>query len=137
MKYEFIKVAEDVYKLKYKEKEFEFKCNVNMAKEIQEITMQSRLQMIQDYAKQGRSIKELIIEEKKDGKTYYDNSNKIALEEAYREKLTLEYMDNKCFEMFGMNLGSLLGDIGLTSNEETEKFFEDLSRYMSGNIPSK
>lgn len=137
MKYEFIKIAEDTYKLKYKEKEFEFKCNVKMTSEVQGLTAQARIQMVQDYAKAGRSIKELIIEEKRDGKTYYDNSNKIELEEIYREKLTLEYMDKICNEAFGMDLGHLMEDIGLKTSEEAGKFMTELSKYMSGNTPNK
>ena len=134
-KYEFIKISEDTYKLKYKDKEFEFKCNVKMMSELQGITAKARIQMIQDYAQSGHSIKELTIEEKKDGKTYYDNSNKVELENIYNEKLTLEYFDNKCNELFGMSLVDLMQDIGVEGNE-AEKFAADMFQYMSGKIPS-
>ena len=137
MKYEFIKLAEDTYKLKYKEKELEFKSNIKMVSEVQGLMAQARIRMIQDYAKTGHSVKELTIEEKKNGKTFYDNSNKIALEEVYREQLTVEYMNKKCEELFQMDLGELMQDIGLTEEKESEEFVVELSRYMSGNTPSK
>ena len=135
MKYKFEKISEDKYKLSYKDKEFEFKCNVKMMSELQNIVAQARIQMIQDYAKSGRSIKELVIEEKKDGKTYYDNTNKDELEKIYNEKLTLEYFDSKCNEIFGMNLVDLMQDIGVSDNE-AEKFATELTSYLSGKIPS-
>ena len=59
MKYEFIKINDDVNKLKYKDKEFEFKTNVKLISEMQGLIAEARIQMIQDFAKKGQSIKDL------------------------------------------------------------------------------
>jgi hypothetical protein len=53
---------------------------------MQEANRIARLKMISDLAKENMSIKDLIKETKKDGKTYYDNSSKEELEKAYIEE---------------------------------------------------
>ena len=135
MKYQFIKVDEDTTKLKYKDKEFEIKRNVKLVSEIQGLVMKSRVKMIQDFAKQGISIKDLTIETKENGKTYYDNSNKVELEKIYQEQATLEYFNNKYQELFGMDMAGLIQDIGLEKEDEVSKFSEELVQHLNGIIP--
>lgn len=136
MKYNFTKDEDTVY-LKYKDKEFNFKINVKLISEMQGLVMEARKRMIQDFAIKGQSIQNLTIETKKDGKTYYDNSNKIELERIYQEEVTIEFFNKKCEEYFGMDLAGLMLDIGLETEDEGTKFSNDLISYMSGNIPSK
>ena len=136
MKYTF-SVEDDIVSLKYKDKEFTFKVNVKLISEMQGLVMEARKKMIQDFAKTGQSIKDLTIETKENGKTYYDNSNKVELERIYQEQLTIEFFDKKCNEYFGMGLADLMLDIGLSTEDEGGKFSNDLITYMSGNIPSK
>lgn len=132
MKYTF-SVDDDVVSLKYKEKQFDFKVNVRLISEMQGLVMEARKRMIQDFAKNGQSIKDLTIEYKKDGKTYYDNSNKTELEKIYQEQTTIDFFNNKCEEYFGMDLANLMMDIGLETEDEGTKFSNDLISYMSGN----
>lgn len=132
MKYTF-SVDDDVVSLKYKEKQFDFKVNVKLISEMQGLVMEARKRMIQDFAKNGQSIKDLTIEYKKDGKTYYDNSNKTELEKIYQEQTTIDFFNNKCEECFGMDLANLMMDIGLETEDEGTKFSNDLIAYMSGN----
>lgn len=136
MKYTF-SAEEDVVSLKYKDKEFTFKTNVKLISEMQGLVMEARKRMIQEFAKTGQSIKDLTIETKENGKTYYDNTNKVELEKIYQEELTIEFFNNKCEELFGMDLAGLMLDIGLETEDEGSKFSNDLISYMSGNIPSK
>ena len=135
MKYQFIKVDEDTTKLKYKDKEFEIKRDVKLVSEIQALVMKARVKMIQDFAKQGLSVKDLTIETKKDGKTYYDNSNKAELEKIYQEEVTLEYFNNKYQELFGMDMTGIIQDIGLEKEDEVSKFSEELVQCLNGSIP--
>ena len=137
MKYEFIKVDEDTTKLKYKDKEFEFKRNVKLVSEMQSLVMKARIKMIQDFAKEGQSIKELVIEKKINGKTYYDNSNKDELEKIYQEQMTLEYFNDKCKEIFNMDLQTLIEDIGLVTEEEGAKFSQEFLNCLAGITPTK
>jgi hypothetical protein len=134
MKYKFSS-ENDVIKLTYKDKEFTFKRNVKLTSELQGLVMEARKRMIEDYAEKGKSIKNLTIETKKDGKTYYDNSNKNELEKIYQEQVTLEFYNNKCIELFGMDLTNLMQDIGLSTEDEGSKFANDFLTYLSGNIP--
>lgn len=134
MKYNF-SCENDNITLKYKDKEFTFKRDVKLISELQGLVMEARQRMIEDYAEKGKSIKSLTIETKKDGKTYYDNSNKNELEKIYQEKVTIEFYNNKCIELFGMDLTNLMQDIGLTTEEEGSKFANDLLTNLSGNIP--
>lgn len=134
MKYNF-SCENDNVTLKYKDKEFTFKRDVKLITELQGLVMEARQRMIEDYAEKGKSIKSLTIETKKDGKTYYDNSNKNELEKIYQEKITLEFYNNKCIELFGMDLTNLMQDIGLTTEDEGSKFANDFLTYLSGNTP--
>lgn len=135
MKYEFINVDEDTTKLKYKDKEYEIKRNVKIVSEIQQIIKNSRVKMIMDLAKDGISVDSLTIEKKENGKTYYDNSNKLAIEKIYQEQATLEYFYNLTEKIFGMSLEDLLLDIGLVTEKEGEQFSKDLMSCISGSIP--
>lgn len=137
MKYEFIKKDEDTTVLKYKDKEFEFKTDVKIISEIQSLVAEARIQLIEDDASKGKSIKDLTIEKKENGKTYYDNTNKAELEKIYQEKITLKFFDDKCLELFNMGLASLMEDIELTEEKETEKFATELISHLSGKTPSK
>ena len=134
MKYKFT-YEDDIVTLKYKDKEFKFKTNIKLISEMQGLVIEARKKMIQDFAKNGQSIQSLTIETKKDGKTIYDNSNKIELEKIYQEQITAEFFNNKCIELFNMDLAGLMLDIGLETEEEGAKFSNDFISYLSGNIP--
>lgn len=139
MKYKFEKVTEDYYKLIYKEKEFALKSSVKVISELQSLVVNARKQMITELAKNGSSIKNLTIETKENGKTYYDNSNAKELEKIYQEEATMNYFNNKCLELFDMDLQSLLSDIGLENADEVQQFTTDLITCLSGKdlIPKK
>lgn len=138
-KYDFIKKDKDITILKYKEKEFEIKKDVRLMKDFQDLNNRARKRMIFDLAKDGLSIKQLTIENKKDGKTYYDNSNAKAMEETYVNEVSLELFDELSQRYFKMGLADLIQDIGLTEENEVTKFSEDFIQSLLGKkieIPS-
>lgn len=138
-KYDFIKKDEDITILKYKEKEFEIKKDVRLMKDFQDLNNRARKRMIFDLAKDGISIKQLTIKTKKDGKTYYDNSNAKAMEEACVNEVSLELFDELSQRYFKMGLADLIQDIGLTEENEVTKFSEDFIQSLLGKkieIPS-
>ena len=137
MKYEFIKVDEDTTKLKYKDKEFTIRRNVKLISEMQGLVMKARIKLIQDFAKEGQSVKDLTIEKKVNGKTYYDNSNKDELEKIYQEQITLDYFNEKCIELFDMDFAQVIQDIGLETEEEGAKFSQDFITSLAGITPTK
>ena len=137
MKYEFIKVDEDITKLKYKDKEFEIKRNVRLVKDMQGVIKKSRIKMIMELSKDGISIDNLTIEKKENGKTYYDSSNKLEMEKIYQEEAMLEYLNGLIKEITNMSIEELLTDIGLTTEKEGEAFSKQIMECLAGATPSK
>lgn len=133
-KYEFIKNGVDDYTLKYKDKEINFKSNVNIVNNLQDSISKARMNMIKDLAKEGMTIKDLIIERKENGKTYYDNTNKEELEKAYLEKEQSKVFIEIIEKLFGMSVEDLFIDMELTSVEESTQFSEELGKILVGNF---
>ena len=133
-KYEFIKNGVDDYTLKYKDKEINFKSNVNIVNNLQDSISKARMNMIKDLAKEGMTIKDLVVERKENGKTYYDNTNKEELEKAYLEKEQSKVFIEIIEKLFGMNVEDLFIDMELTSVEESTQFSEELGKILVGNF---
>jgi hypothetical protein len=133
-KYEFIKNGVDDYTLKYKDKEINFKSNVNIVNSLQDSISKARMNMIKDLAKEGMTIKDLVIERKENGKTYYDNTNKEELEKAYLEKEQSKVFIEIIEKLFGMSVEDLFIDMELTNVEESTQFSEELGKILVGNF---
>lgn len=134
--YEIIKNGTDDYSLKYKDKELKFHADLSIMKEMQSISKRARIKMVTDLAKQGVSLKDFTIEKKENGKTYYDNSNKTELEKAYIDDETATVFNEIIEKQFGMDLMTLLQDIGLQEEKEVEKFSTELMQALIGKTPS-
>ena len=133
-KYEFIKNGVDDYTLKYKDKEINFKSNVNIVNNLQDSISKARMNMIKDLAKEGMTIKDLVVEKKENGKTYYDNTNKEELEKAYLEKEQSKVFIEIIEKLFGMSVEDLFVDMELTNVEESTQFSEELGKILVGNF---
>lgn len=138
MKYKFEKVDNDTTKLSYKEKEFDIKRDVQLTKKVQSIYMKARTKMMVDLAKEGITKKDLVIERKENGKTYYDNTNVTEIEQNYIQMASLDLYNEICKKATGMEFDELMEDIGLTENE-AEKFGEEFGKAIQGKTktPSK
>ena len=134
-KYEIIKNGIDDYTLKYKDKEINFKSKVKLVEKMQEVNKTARVNMMLDLAEKGKNIKDLVKEQKKDGKTYYDNSLKEEIEKIYIEEETGKVFMKEIEEMLGIGLQELINEIGLDEKEITE-FSTELGQAMIGNFPS-
>ena len=137
MKYQIIKNGTDDYILQYKDKSFNYKPDVELMSKLQSAPKKGRLKMLKDLANEGLSLKKFTIEEKKDGKTYYDNTNKNALEQEYIGEAMLEVIDETCKKSFNLSFAELLADIGLDNDAEQEKFSKELGASLMGNTPSQ
>lgn len=135
-KYKITKNGVDDYTLEYKDKKFDFHTDLKMMSKIQGATKTARLKMINDITKQGMSLKQYTIEEKKDGKTYYDNSNKAELEKIYIDDEVSNVFNEICLENFNQDLMALIQDIEL-EDDEIEKFSQELSEALLGKTPSR
>ena len=130
-KYEIIKNGMDDYTLKYRDKEYNFHSTAGIVKELQDTTKKARMKMIMDLAKEGKTIRDLVIETKVGGKTIQDHSNKDFIEEGYVQQEQTEIFNKAIIDMFGISLEELVLDIGL-NEDEVEEFGSDLGKYMVG-----
>ena len=132
MKYQIIKNGQDDYTLKYKDKVINFHNDVEIVSELQNVNMLAKKRMIKELIKEGITLNELTKEIKKDGKTYYDNSNKDELIKAYTEEETLNLFKKGIQKMLGMDLLELMNDIGIETQEESEELSKKLGEILAG-----
>jgi len=130
MLYSFTEKDADTTILKYKDKEYEIKRDIELVSKLQDVNNKARTKMYVELTKQGIKREDLIITTKKDGKTYVDNSNLTALEKSYIDSETINLMNDICKKYFDMNLEELVLDIGLdpiTSQEFGTRLGEAIS----------
>lgn len=141
MKYQFIEKDKDTTILKYQDKEFQIKRDVELQTKVQSVHSKARTKMFIELTKQGIKKEDLIIKEIKNGKTYEDNSNLQEVEKGYVEIETLNLMDEISKKYTNMTFSELIIDIGLSENnyKEIENFTKDFTLAIRGNIktPSK
>lgn len=143
MKYEFVKIDEDTTELKYKDKVFPIKRDLDLQVKIQGSIKRARILMSKDLTSMGMSKKDLTIEKHEGNKTYYDNSNAMEIEQQYQIEAINEVYDEILKKYTNMSLAELMQDIGLDvsiDNEENKKFGLELTKAITGktdNTPSK
>lgn len=146
--YKFIKKEEDIYVLEYKNIKNEniskeFKNDISIAKEFESINVIARTKLMKDLTKQGITKKDLTVVRVENGKTYYDNSNYLELENTYTEQATLEILSDISSRKLGLGYMELIQDMGMIEDSKgIEKFTTDFINILQGkevvdNIPSK
>lgn len=135
MKYKIVKNGIDDYTLSYKDKEIKFKPKVGLVSELQEVNKKARLQMVKELKEQGMTIKDLIVEVKEGNKTIMDHSDKDFLEEGYITTMQGELFLKAIEEMLKVDYNQLINDIGLTTEEEINKFSEEIGSAITGGTP--
>lgn len=131
MKYQFIQEDEDTTILKYKDKEYTIKRDVELVSKLQSVNRDARLSMYADLVKKGLSKDKLVITTKKDGKTYVDNSYLDELEKQYLKDEQYNLFNDLCKHYFDMSMEQLVLDIGLKP-DESQKFGTELGEAISG-----
>lgn len=131
-KYHITKNGIDDYTLEYKDKKINFKSNVEIITELQAVNERAKQKMIIDLAKQGITLNELVKEIKKDGKTYFDNSNKDEMLQTYTRIESNVLFNNAIKEMIGITLTELAIEIGLETDEEADKLSRELGEILVG-----
>ena len=140
MKYEFTKIDSDTTELRYKDKVFTIKKDIDLEKRIQETIPRARILLNAELSKMGMTKKDLVIERHEGNKTYYDNTNIIDAEEQYQAIATMQVFDEIVKKYTGMTLAELMQDIGLNVNEankENEQFGLDLTSAFTGRETSQ
>lgn len=134
-KYEIITKDTDLFELKYKDKSFEFKTDLELKSRLESAAKEGRVKMAVEMTKQGIRPVDLTIEYKKDGKIYYDNSNKVELEKEYQQEAMLVIIDEICEKLFKNKLADLMVDMGLENAEEGQAFMIKLLECVMGTTP--
>ena len=133
MKYEFIKVNEDTYKLKYKDKEFEIIRDVDIITKFQNVPNLARRRMLMDLAENGKGIGDLtIVRTTSDGKTIYDNRSAIEMEKTYSTEIQVEMLDSASKKYLGNTIVGVELDIGLETEEEAIEFAKIFVSVLTG-----
>ena len=138
-KYEFKKIDADTTELKYKDKTLTIKRNVELIKNLQTVNAKAKTKMFIELSKQGITKDDLTIKKVEGNKTYYDNSNVLAIEEQYVNEATLEVIDDVCLGMVDMSLTDLILDMEL-DEKDTEQFGVEFVSILTGQkleTPSK
>ena len=131
MKYEFKEIDEDITELRYKDKSFTAKRNIELVKEVEDINRKAEIDFLKELKKDGLTVNDLVSEVNKNGKIYYDYSNVDYLKNNYIERKKVEFFQNFCKDITGMTLEELVADIGL-ENDELTQFGYDFSQMISG-----
>lgn len=131
-KYEFVKKDEDTTTLKYKNKEFAIVRDIDLATKIQNINFRARSKMIKDLAKDGMTTDDLIAITIKNGKKYENEASLRWMEKKYLLDISLETFDEICNKYTKMSMVDLMGDIGITEDEEGENFGKELKNAIMG-----
>lgn len=136
-KYTITKNGVDDYSLKYGETEIKLHSTVGLAEKIQNVLNEARKKMIMDLSVNDRTLNDLVKETKKDGKTIVDTSNADALESLYIEREYSRVFEECVKDMTGKSFVELIQEIGIETEEEGEKFGEEIGGILSGNFPSE
>lgn len=135
MKYEFIKIDDDTTELRYKDKVFAIKKDIDLQVKIQNAIPRAKILMSAELTKMGMTKKDLVIERHEGDKTYYDNSNVLDIEEQYQALASQQVYDEIIRKYCGMSLTELMADIGFDlehGNAENEKFGMELTSALMG-----
>lgn len=136
MKYEFIKIDDDITELKYKDKSFQIRKDVELLKDIQSINFRAKVLMMNELKKMNMTMNDLVIVTKEGNKTYEDKSNLMELEQYCLSIEAEKIYDIITKKYTNMTLAQLLQDIGIeletSSKKEIEDFTNDLNYAIVG-----
>lgn len=133
MKYEFIKVDDDNITLKYKDKEFNIKKDIDLLKKLGSIQQKAKIKMMADLKKDGLTVSDLEVERHEGNKTIIDKSNLTNLEKDYLDIVASEILNEITLKYTNKGLVEIFNDIGL-NDDESVKFAYDLLFALKGEI---
>ena len=133
MKYEFIKVDDDNITLKYKDKEFNIKKDIDLLKKLGSIQQKAKIKMMADLKKDGLTVSDLEVERHEGNKTIIDKSNLTNLEKDYLDIVASEMLNEITLKYTNKGLVEIFNDIGL-NDDESVKFAYDLLFALKGEL---
>lgn len=133
MKYEFIKVDDDNITLKYKDKEFNIKKDIDLLKRLGSIQQKAKIKMMAELKKDGLTVSDLEVERHEGNKTVIDKSNLINLEKDFLDIVANEILNDITIKYTNMGLLDIFKDMEL-DDTESEKFVYDLLFALKGEL---
>lgn len=136
--YKFIKIDDDTTELKYKEKTFTFKKDVELLSSVQNINFRAKARMMSELKKMNMSADDLVLVKVEGNKRYEDKSNLIELEE-YCLSVEAELIYDEILKKFcGMTLAQIIKDIGIdiTNKDEILEFTNQVNQAIVGKTES-
>jgi len=137
MKWNIRKEGIDNYFLEYKDKMIPFHSNVGAVNDLQSVYKNARQKMVMELAKEGKTVKDLIVEVEKNGKIIQDHSNRDFIEESYIKEEQAIRLAKIVKNTLGLTYQELILDMGLNTEEEVSEFFTELGNCLVGRTPSR
>ena len=137
MKYEFIKIDDDTTELKYKDKSFQIRKDIELLKDLQSINFRAKVLMMNELKKMNMTMNDLVIVTKEGNKTYEDKTNLMELEQYCLSIEAEKIYDNITMKYTNMTLAQLLTDIGIEIESKSKKEIEDFTNDLNYAIVGK
>lgn len=133
--YKFEKVNEDTCKLITENKEFVFTRDVQLAKELQSVDLETSIILAEKLAERGETIDntKLRFEIKKGNQTIVDESNLNMVKEECRKLASLKVLDRIFNLIFGLSYAEILNEakVDYTKEEEVSLFTSKLAEIIT------
>lgn len=135
--FEIKKIDEDDYELisLVNNETIKFKKNVELAKAISNVNADAKMDMILYMKEKGITKNDLIIENIKNGKKYYDESMYLMLEDTFVKQSFVKLVQNISNILFNLSLEELIEKIGLKTNEEASRLGKELTGVLMSKNP--
>lgn len=135
--FEIKKIDEDTYELVslINNEKIEFKKNVELAKAISNVNADAKMDMILYMKEKGITKNDLIIENVKNGKKYYDESMYLMLEDTFVKQAFVKLVQNISNILFNSSLEELIEKIGLKTSEEASRLGKELTSVLMNKNP--
>ena len=137
MKYEFIKIDDDTTELKYKDKSFQIRKDIELLRDLQSINFRAKVLMMNELKKMNMTMNDLVIVTKEGNKTYEDKTNLMELEQYCLSIEAEKIYDNITMKYTNMTLAQLLTDIGIEIESKSKKEIEDFTNDLNYAIVGK
>ena len=143
--YKFEFISTDNYQLVYTNKFGSkvvkpFTRDVKLARDMQRIQVNARLEMLKDLSDRGMTKDDLVIKRNNaDGTITYDETNYREYEQSYLQLASAEMLEKVVKQMFNMSLENLLIDMGvdlnstnINDNKSVEMFAIKFCKILTG-----
>lgn len=133
--FEIKKIGTDEWEIKslINNNSMKFKKNVKLAREIQNITPNARLKMIQFLKEKGLTKNDLIERKVKNNKVIYDETNYRELENGFIRDESINFTYNLFETVFNKGPEELATYLGITNNNEADRMGYELGKALGLN----